>query len=111
MEKEFDGQKYTLIPIPPYASPYSVLIGKLLQKKAETTDEAEANGAEIKKAMDKLFTVTVTPKPRVEHETQLFTALNELTKKVIDEADFFHEHSGPNDQEGKPDGSPPTSEA
>jgi hypothetical protein len=111
MEKELDGVKYILIPIPPYASPYTVLIGNLLRKKTETVQEAETVSAEIQKAMDKLFTVTVKPKPRVDHETQLFNELNELTKKVIDEADFFHKDKGPDAEKSEPDGGPPASEA
>jgi len=110
MEKTIDGVKYTLIPVPPHASPYDVLIADLLRKKPETTEEAERISIEIKKAMEKLFAETVTPKPKVEHHIQLFNALTELTTKVMKEAGLFRNHPRSGTEKGDSDRADATQE-
>jgi len=111
MEKEIDGVKYNLIPVPPYASPYNVLLGDLLRKKPETVEAAEAISHAIKKAMEKLFAETVTPTPKPEHQTQLFNAVSELTTKVLKEAGLFREDSGPDAAKGDADSADAAQEA
>lgn len=104
MKLKIDDVEYSLIPIPPYASPYATLIGELLKKKAVTVEEAEKNSGEIKRAMEKLFSETVTPEPKPEHHIQVFNALSTLTNKVMEEAGLFRQ-----DQRPKPKKSSTTS--
>lgn len=111
MEKEIDGVKYKLTPIPPHASPYNVLVADLLMKKPETVEDAEKISSEIKKAMVKLFAETVTPTPKPEHHIQLFNALTELTTEVMKEAGLFRKNSRPNTAKGNPDSSSAAQEA
>jgi len=89
MEKEIDGVKYSLIPIPPHASPFNQLVGQLLQKTPIDCEEAEKDSMQIEKALDKILTACVEPKPRREHAWKLYSALQELTKKTLEDAGFF----------------------
>lgn len=95
MELEVEGVKYTVIPIPPSLSPYSTLIGDLLRAKPQTFEEVEKNSETIAKAMEKLFAGTVKPIPNLEHQTQVFNALIDLTNKTIDNAGLFRKQQRP----------------
>ncbi|HLE74922.1 MAG TPA: hypothetical protein VI864_02630 [Candidatus Bathyarchaeia archaeon] len=94
MELEVEGVKYEIIPIPPSLSPYSTLIGDLLRAKPQTIEEVEKNSGTIAKAMEKLFAGTVKPTPKLEHQTQVFNALINLTNKTIEAAGLFRGDKG-----------------
>jgi hypothetical protein len=72
-----------------------------------TTEEADAISKEIKMAMEKLFAETVTPTPKVEHHTQLFHAIQELTSTVMKEAGIFRQDKGPDTEKSNTDGTGP----
>lgn len=89
MKLKIEDAEYTIIPIPPNLSPYSTRISELLQRKPQTSQEADEISCEISKYMDKLLGGTVKPKPSEGHMLQLFNAVIGLTNKVLEEAGLF----------------------
>ncbi len=106
-EKEIDGVKYSLIPIPPSASPFNQLLGQLLQKTPSDCEEAERDSLQIEKALDKILTACVEPKPQSEHAWKLYSILQDLTKKTLEDAGFFRKPKRPSADSSKPAGGPP----
>jgi hypothetical protein len=106
-EKEIDGVKYSLIPIPPHVSPFNQLLGQLLQKAPGDCEEAEKDSVQIEKALDKILEACVEPKPRREHAWKLYSALQKLTKKTLEDAGFFRKPKRPGADSSKPAGGPP----
>jgi len=94
LKTKIGDTEYTVMPIPPYLSPYSTRIGELLQKRPQTVQEAEEMSKEIKILMEKLLKETVKPEPSIEHQTQIFKVLCNHTNDIIQQAQFFRAHKG-----------------
>ncbi len=66
-----------------------------MQQKPKSAQEVEANSKEIQVLIQKLLKETVNPEPKVEHQTEIFKVLCDLTNAVINEAQFFRKNHGP----------------
>jgi len=95
LKKKIDNVEYEIIPIPPHLSPYNSRISELLQKKAASFQDAEEISKEINQHMEKLLSETVTPKPRKEHQTEIYNAIIDLTNAVLEKAQFFRKNQRP----------------
>lgn len=105
------GVTYTLTPISPALSPFNQLLGQLLQKAPGDCEEAEKNSVQIEKALDKILTACVEPKPRREHAWKLYSALQDLTQKTLEDAGFFRKSKRPSADSSKPGSGPPREKA
>jgi len=74
---------------PPHLAPITARIGELLQKHPATADEAKQMSEEIKPLMTLVLSQTAHPAPPMEHQTQVYQALINLTNEVVNEAAFF----------------------
>ncbi|MEM3489277.1 MAG: hypothetical protein QXO75_06455 [Nitrososphaerota archaeon] len=83
------GVEYTLNVIPPYLLPFLNLYSELATKSAQSIEEAEKISEDMKRASQKILEVCVSPKPKPEHETELFRYLSNLTTQAVLEVDSF----------------------
>jgi hypothetical protein len=84
-----EGVEYSLTVIPPYLLPFLNLYGELATKSAKTIEEAEQVSREMRRASEKILEACVSPKPKPEHETELFRYISNLTSRTIQEVDSF----------------------
>ncbi|MEM2982821.1 MAG: hypothetical protein QXH17_06610 [Candidatus Bathyarchaeia archaeon] len=83
------GVEYTLNVIPPYLLPFLNLYSELATKSAQSIEEAEKISEDMKRASQKILEACVSPKPKPEHETELFRYLSNLTTQAVLEVDSF----------------------
>lgn len=84
-----DGVEYALTVIPPYLLPFLNLYSELAAKTAQTIEEAEKISEDMRRASQKILEACVSPKPKPEHETELFRYISNLTSQRILEVDSF----------------------
>ena len=73
---ELDGVEYLVLTPSPKIQPWLSAYGPLMTREIKTPEEAEAHEARIAKIQDRIFRY-VKPKPKPEHEGELFYAVLE----------------------------------
>ncbi|MDH5788096.1 MAG: hypothetical protein OEZ40_07395 [Candidatus Bathyarchaeota archaeon] len=102
MKLKVENFQYELIPIPPHLAPYNTYVAHLLQQLPKNCEEAKRVSDEMSKALDALFAGTVKPQPEKKHYIQVFNALNDLTKKVMEDAGLFRQPKGQRTKKSSP---------
>ena len=93
---KIDDVEYEATVIPPYLLPFLNFYGELAARKVASVEEAEKAAEDMRRASEKILSACVNPRPRPEHEAEIFRFVSGITNEAIRKVDdmFFPQRPG-----------------